>query len=191
MGDGVSQSLCSPSWVRARLDSRKDDWMRVYQPSNDLGIAIGQVSQSWAACLVRNGVIVDKEMGNRLGPALSILRRQVERTCGRNLLPGSVAEGSFAFADKVLGLAAFRLAYLCGAREMWGITVSALALREGERRGVPVFYHRLVPSIMNNKMDELCPMERLSWRASSDWEFYHALLARGGPGRGRSDDSHG
>ncbi len=148
-----------------------------YRQSDDLNIAIRQVSQGWAACLVGKGVIIDAEIGNRLAPALGILRRQRERMGGTNLVPGYAAGGPFAFADKVLGLAAFRLAYLCGAREMWGTTASALALREGKRRGVPVTYHRLVPSIMNAKMDDLCPMERLSWKVSSDWEFYCALMA--------------
>ncbi len=145
------------------------------QLAQDLCLAAQEVAKGWAACLVRQGVIIDAEKGSRLAPAAAILTRRRKVTQDSILLPGPVQGGPYAFADKVMGLAAFRLAYLMGARAMWAPRASQLALAEAYRRGVFLGYGQLVPAIMNAKRDDLCPMERLSTQVFTDWEFYQRM----------------
>lgn len=113
-----------------------------------------------------------RERGRRLEPALALL----------TALRGSCLERDkvlCAFADKVIGLAAFRLACLLGAEAVYGEIASSLAVDEGRRRGIPVVYHNLTPVIMNMRQDGLCPMEHLAFRSENDFEFYLALRSRG------------
>ncbi len=150
-------------------------WGDTGRLQQDLVLASREVARGWAACLVRQGVIIDAEKGSRLAPASAILMRQRKATGDRILLPGPVTGGPYAFADRVMGLAAFRLAYLLGARAMWAPRASELALAEANKRGVYLGFVHLVPAIMNAKKDDLCPMERLSTQVSSDWEFYERM----------------
>lgn len=138
------------------------------QLHSDLNLAVAQVNEGWSACAVRNGVVIGRERGSRLEPALAILRA----LRGHDLQRDKVR---CAFADKVLGLAAFRIACLMGAKAVYGELASSLAVVEGRRRGIVVAYHRLVPAIMNVRQDGLCPMESLAFTSHSDYEFYLAL----------------
>ncbi|HHW27027.1 MAG TPA: DUF1893 domain-containing protein [Firmicutes bacterium] len=148
--------------------------------AEDLRLAKEAIQQGWSACLARRGKIIDKEQGIRLQPVLGILKRQVEKYGDLTGLQSSLAaEGYYAFADKVIGLAAFRLAYLLGARAMWGELCSSLALEEARKRGVQLEYDNLVPAIMNQTQDDLCPMERMASEIASDLEFYSKLTSRG------------
>ena len=90
------------------------------------------------------------------------------------------AAGHYAFADKVVGLAAFRLAYMLGARVMWGELTSSLAVAEARKRGVTLEYDRLVPAIMNMSQDDLCPMERMASQAAGDLQFYRQIMEGSG-----------
>lgn len=144
-----------------------------------LNLAKKAVQEGWSACLTGDGKIIDQERGNRLKPVLAILNRELDRYGGMDgLQSGVLAGGHRAFADKVIGLAAFRLAYLLGARAMWGELTSSLALEEAGKRGVTLEYDSLVPAIMNQTQDDLCPMERMASQAESDLEFYSRLTQR-------------
>ena len=88
-------------------------------------------------------------------PALMLLHELRGEDLERDQVP-------CVLADKVLGLAAFRLASLLGARAVYGELVSRLAVQEAGRRGIPIVWHRLVPTIMNARLDGLCPMEHLA-----------------------------
>ena len=131
----------------------------------DLRLAVKEVQAGWSAAIVRKGVLLGRERGRGVRPALTLVRDHGE-------------QHPFVLADKVLGLAAFRLGCLLGAKAMWGELASVLAVAEGRRRGIEVRYHRLVPAIMNDKRDGLCPMEQLAFRAHSDEEFLLALTER-------------
>lgn len=153
----------------------------------DLELAKKEIRDGYSACLVKDGVIVDREKGSRLKPVLSILERQIARHGGLEkirdtfLVPqfeagSSGVAGDYAFADKVVGLAAFRLAYLLGARVMWGELTSSLAIAEARKRGVRLEYEKLVPAIMNLSQDDLCPMERMASQIDDDLRFYRQIV---------------
>ncbi len=125
----------------------------------DLEIARREIMDGWGTAIVRHGVVLDHEKGKGLRPALQMARRRQNA-------------GPCAFADKVLGLAAFRLGRAMGATVMWGEMASSLAVSEGKRSGIEVKYHRLVPAIMNVAMDNLCPMERLAFLTGEDDLFF-------------------
>ncbi|MGE5580518.1 MAG: DUF1893 domain-containing protein [Bacillota bacterium] len=125
----------------------------------DLEIARREIMDGWGTAIVRHGVVLDREKGKGLRPALQMARRR-EST------------GPCAFADKVLGLAAFRLGRAMGATVMWGEMASSLALSEGKRSGIEVRYHLLVPAVMNAALDNLCPMERLAFLTGDDDLFF-------------------
>lgn len=141
----------------------------------DLCVAVREVQQGWSAAFVRDGVVLGREQGKGLKPALNLVRARIAGETdtggtGRESLP-------CAFADKVLGLAAFRLGRLLGAQLMWGEMASELAVVEGRRAGVDVRYHLLIPAVMDQKMQSLCPMEHLAFRSGSDYRFYLDLTA--------------
>ena len=131
----------------------------------DLRVAIEELQDGWSAVVVRKGAVLGTERGRGVRPALTLVKKHGEKS-------------PCVFADKVLGLAALRLGCLLGAKAMWGELASALAVAEGKRRGLEVRYHLLVPAIMNDKRDGLCPMEQLAFRAHSDEEFLLALTER-------------
>ncbi|HHY76277.1 MAG TPA: DUF1893 domain-containing protein [Firmicutes bacterium] len=139
--------------------------------NNDMRIAARTLAEGWSIVAVRNGAVIAKSEGRRLMPALELLHELRGPELDRAEVPCVVA-------DKVLGLAAFRLACLLGARAVYGELVSRLAVREASLRRIPVAWHRLVPAIMNIRQDGLCPMEHLAWRSGSDYEFYRALRER-------------
>ncbi len=132
----------------------------------DLRLVVREVQGGWSAAFARAGAVLGREQGRGLRPALRLVQDVAfERV------------GPCAFADKVLGLAAFRLGRLLGARVMWGEMASELAVAEGRRRGVEVRYHRLVPAIMNVRKDGLCPMEELAFRSKDDSAFLREVSA--------------
>lgn len=138
---------------------------------NDLKYAARKLGEGWSVVAVRKGMVLAKGEGRRLMPALMLLHELRGEDLERDQVP-------CVLADKVLGLAAFRLASLLGARAVYGELVSRLAVQEAGRRGIPIVWHRLVPTIMNARQDGLCPMEHLAFRAGSDFEFYRALKER-------------
>lgn len=138
----------------------------------DLGLAVAVLNEGWSACAVRNGGVLGRARGKRLEPALRLLTE----LRGEDLLG---PQKPCVFADKVLGLAAFRLACLLGAKAAYGEVASSLAVDEGRRKGVFVACHKIVPAIMNIRRDGLCPMENLAFRSESDYEFFLALRRRG------------
>ncbi|HHX27915.1 MAG: DUF1893 domain-containing protein [Bacillota bacterium] len=141
------------------------------QLHNDLRYAARELGEGWSVLAARSGTILAKGQGRRLKPALVLLHE----------LRGSRLEGdkiACVFADKVLGLAAFRLACLLGAKAVYGEVTSRLAVQEARRRGILVAWHRLVPAVLNERQDGLCPMEHLAFKSESDFEFYRALARR-------------
>jgi len=148
----------------ANVDStymRPGSWERIVSTviERDLEVARREILSGWDTAIVRHGVVLDREKGKGLRPALQMARRRKDA-------------GPCAFADKVLGLAAFRLGKAMGATVMWGELASSLAVREGKRCGIEVRYHRLVPAVMNVALDNLCPMERLAFLTGDDDLFF-------------------
>ncbi len=138
-----------------------------------LGLAVREVLNGWSVAYARSGQVLAREGGAGLRPILKLARDLAARESAE--FPAEAAP--CALADKVLGLAAFRLGSLLGAKKMWGELASELAVVEGRRRGIEVRYHRVVPAIMNQKRDDLCPMERLAYLSRDDFEFFRAVSA--------------
>lgn len=130
---------------------------------SDLRVVQREITEGWGTAVARNGVVLDRERGRGLRPALEMVRRL-----------GADA-GPYAFADRVLGVAAFRLAWVLGARIMWGEMASSLAVAEGKRRGIEVRYHILVPAIMNATREDMCPMEHLAFCVQDDLLFFRRI----------------
>lgn len=136
----------------------------------DLSVAIRELQKGWSVAFVRNGVVLGREKGKGLRPALVLVGLRIAQEIENG---GPTRESPpCAFADKVLGLAAFRLGRLLGARVMWGEMASELAVLEGRRAGIEVRYHTLVPAVMHQSMERLCPMEHLAFRSCDDYRFY-------------------
>jgi len=156
---------------------------------------VREVLRGWSAAVARNGIVVGRETGSGVEPAIRLVDRlvafswspvasphvfPVKGPAPRIAIakPAQTESSVCAFADKVLGLAAFRAGALLGAKVMWGEIASRLAVLEGCRRGIPVYYHRLVPSIMDRTGANLCPMENLAFKAKGDIWFYFAFKQR-------------
>lgn len=133
-------------------------------------MAIGELQQGWSVAFVRDGTVLGREKGKGLRPALALVGKRTAHDIENG---GPLRESPpCAFADKVLGLAAFRLGRLLGARVMWGEMASELAVLEGRRTGVEVRYHALIPAVMQQDMKLLCPMEHLAFLSGDDYRFY-------------------
>ncbi len=130
----------------------------------DVRLARQAISHGWSAVLVSRGIVIDREIGRGIIPALRLAERHQAR------LPASSC--SYVFGDKVLGLAAFRLGAFIGARFMWGETASTLAIQEAERRGVVVESFREIHSVMDLRRQKLCPMEALAFACNNDHKFF-------------------
>ncbi len=142
----------------------------------NLAIAKAEIASGWAAVLVKDGQVIDREKGKGIKPALTLVRRRFSTAQSEER--ALEADEGLVFGDKVLGLAALKLGYLMGCRIMWGEMVSELAVIEGKRRGVHVEYGQLVPVILNAKGNGLCPMEHLAFSHDDDLEFYYDLSER-------------
>ncbi len=140
-------------------------------------VARQEILSGWASVLVADGKVMDREKGNGIKPALKILKRKLAvEEPGAN--SGCPTHKSLVFGDKVLGLAAFRLGALMGAKVMWGGLVSQPAVAQAGERNITILGDQLVQSILNKPGDDLCPMERLASACKGDSEFYWELCKR-------------
>jgi len=73
---------------------------------------------------------------------------------------GEEARGT-ALADRVMGKAAAMVARSMGVASVYALLVSEPARETLARGGVPLEYEQLVPTILNEKGDGPCPLERL------------------------------
>lgn len=140
-------------------------------------VARKEILSGWASVLVADGKVIDREKGHGIKPALLILKRNltVDKSSSNLNCP---IELEIVFGDKVLGLAAFRLGALMGAKAMWGGLVSQLAVAQASERNIPILGEKLVQSIFDKSGDDLCPMERLASVCKNDSEFYWELCKR-------------
>ena len=111
--------------------------------------AQGLIQTGQAKCvLVKNGRIIAVENGRGVSPLLAVYqthKAQMENT---------------AVVDKVVGRAAAAIA-ICGkVSHMHGELMSEDAVSFLARHNITSSYTKLVPRILNNKMDGLCPLEQ-------------------------------
>lgn len=82
--------------------------------------------------------------------------------------------------DKVMGNAAALLAVVVKAGEVCSPLGSELAVKTLDHFGIKYQLVKLVPFVMRDDGQDLCPMEQLSIGKSPD-EFYQIMKARIGP----------
>ena len=87
------------------------------------------------------------------------------------------ALGNLAIYDKVMGNAAALLSVIVKAGEVCSPLGSELAVKTLERYGIKYRLVTLVPFIMRDDGQDLCPMEQLSIGKSPE-EFFQIMKAR-------------
>ncbi|MBP7893214.1 MAG: DUF1893 domain-containing protein, partial [Firmicutes bacterium] len=112
----------------------------------DLSAARRLLETGFSAVLAKNGRILASEKGEGVKPLLLACRAA-----------GADAEGS-SLADKVVGVAAARVAIDVGVRAVYGHLMSEGAARELQDEGIVAQWDRLVPFILNRAGDGQCPM---------------------------------
>ena len=111
-------------------------------------------------------------------------RQQVFSSQKDRLLPlmdylaaGEIALARLVIFDKIMGNAAALLAVLARAGEVHSPLGSELAVKTLERYDIKYHLAKVVPYIMRDDGQALCPMEQLSIGKSPD-EFYQIMKAR-------------
>ena len=106
------------------------------------------IRENKAECIaVQNNKIVAAERGRGVSPLLNLYDRD------KALIKNSV------IVDKVIGRAAAFIIIKGGAAEVFGKITSEDALQLLKKHNIPVTYDLLVPRILNQKRNGLCPLE--------------------------------
>ena len=116
--------------------------------SNDFEKAKDMIHNGEAECIVvKDGRIVAVEKGRGISPLLKLYDEQ-----------GSLMQDS-VIVDKVIGRAAAFITIKGGASEVYGKIMAEDAKALLEEHNIKVSYMLLVPYIMNNQRNGLCPLE--------------------------------
>ena len=115
---------------------------------SDFSNAKSMIHSGEAECvIVRNGKIAAFEKGRGISPLLKLYDEKSE------LMQGSIV------VDKVIGRAAAFIVIKGGASEVYGKIMSEDAKILLEKHNIVVSYNLLVPYILNNQRNGLCPLE--------------------------------
>ena len=101
-----------------------------------------------SAMVVKDNQVVAQASGKGIMPLLEIYDNQ----------PNALADGSLI--DKVIGRAAAFVAIDGKVRTVYGDVMSKEALNLLQQHHIPATYGQLVPQILNQAKDGLCPMEQ-------------------------------
>jgi hypothetical protein len=115
--------------------------------------------------IYRGGKLVFRSRKDRLLPLMDFISTRKD-----------APDGLFIF-DKVMGNAAALLAVVVKAAEVCSPLGSELAVKTLDRFAIKHRLEKLVPFIMRDDGQDLCPMEQLSIGKSPD-EFYLIMKAR-------------
>ncbi len=88
-----------------------------------------------------------------------------------------VGQNPVVIYDKIMGNAAALLAVVVGAAGVFSPLGSELAVKTLDRYGIKYQMTKIVPFIMRDDGQGLCPMEQLSIGKEPD-EFYHIMKSR-------------
>ena len=97
--------------------------------------------------LVKNGTIIANEKGHGLSPLLTVYETYGDQMNGAIVV------------DKVVGRAAAAIAINGNVRHVHGELMSEDAIEFLKEHGIPSSYTKLVPRILNQQLDGLCPLE--------------------------------
>lgn len=98
--------------------------------------------------LINDSDIIALENGRGVSPLLTIYETHHDQMAGATVV------------DKVVGRAAAAIAICGGVSHVHGELMSEDAVEFLEQNGVTVSYTKLVPRILNQKLDGLCPLEQ-------------------------------
>ncbi|MEW6047495.1 MAG: ECF transporter S component [Bacillota bacterium] len=139
----------------------------VVSTHSDLEHAIAVLRETGASfVLVRGGEVITRGEGHGVRPLLAELDRL-----------GPARTSGAALADKVVGRAAVMAALWAGIRAFHGEFVSQAAVAELEKRGLPYSYGVLIPQVLNQRGDALCPFEAAVSGIENPEEAMRALRA--------------
>jgi hypothetical protein len=126
------------------------------------------LQKSWSLVLLKNGKIVYKSKLQGLKPLIFCIKKYEKEM-----------RATIVF-DKVIGqAAAFLLAY-SNISEVWTPTISKDAEKILKKNKIKVSFDKKVKCIMNQKGDDLCPMEKLSQKEGA--KIIGILLGNKGSG---------
>ncbi len=116
----------------------------------DLNIAKQEfIEGDWSLVIVKDGCVLQRLKEHRLVPLLRALHAVEANAQGCSV------------ADKVIGRAAAMLLISYGARAIYTPLMSEEAKRLLETASIDVIAEELVPHILDNTGQDLCPMEKL------------------------------
>jgi len=117
--------------------------------SSELEKAKNMIRNNEAECvIVRDGKITDAERGRGVSPLLRLYDSK----------PGVLKDA--VLVDKVIGRAASFVAISGGAKHVFGKVMSEDAAALLKKHGITTSTDLLVPRILNQKRDGLCPLEQ-------------------------------
>ena len=119
--------------------------------------------KSWSLVLIKNGKIIFKSKADRLRPLVFCVKKH-----GREM------RGAIVF-DKVIGRAAAYLLAHAKVSEVWTPLVSTGGKKHLLKNKIKLDFGKEVKNIMNEKGDDLCPMEKLSGKLGEK-EFVKHIL---------------
>jgi hypothetical protein len=108
------------------------------------------LEKSWSFVLIKNEKIVFRSKTERLKPLIACIKKHKEDM-----------RGAIVF-DKVIGRAAAMLLAHAKVKEVWTPIISQDARKYLKKSKINVEFKEVVKAIMNQKGDDLCPMEKLS-----------------------------
>lgn len=112
-------------------------------------IAVEKVRSGEADCLLlKDNHIISTSKGKGIKPLLNLLENETEVIKDATLV------------DKVIGRAAAFIAIKAGVRTVYGELMSEGALKLLNDKHIPATYGKLVPGILNNKQNDICPMDK-------------------------------
>ncbi len=106
--------------------------------------------KKWSFVLVKGNKIIFRSKADRLKPLIACIKKH------RNEMRGGIV------FDKIIGRAAAILLSYAKVKEIWTPTLSRGGKSILQKSGIKVNFGREVENIMNQKGNDLCPMEKLS-----------------------------
>lgn len=131
------------------LGTRNYELISLDDDISDYDRAIDMVKNDEVDCLLlKNNKIISSKKAKGLSPLLELLDNEPENFKDATLV------------DKVIGKSAAFIAMKAGVRTVYGELMSEEALKLLSDNHIPATYGKLVPKILNNKQDDICPMDK-------------------------------
>jgi hypothetical protein len=108
------------------------------------------MGKKWSFVLIRGGQIVFRSKSERLKPLICSINKHKKEMRGATVF------------DKVIGRAAAILLSYSKVKEVWTPIISRGGKNILQKNKIKTEYKREVENIMNQKGDDLCPMEKMS-----------------------------